>query len=48
MSCRKNDAALMWLKIVSLVNTEDIHNAEKAAQTVILEEIVTNSEIEMR
>jgi hypothetical protein len=40
--------ALMWLKIVLLVETCNTGRAESAAQTVILEEIVTNSESEMR
>ena len=39
---------LMWLKIVSLVETCNAERVERAAQTVILEGIVTNSEFEMR
>jgi hypothetical protein len=39
---------LMWLKILSLVKTCNTGRAETAAQTVILEGIVTNSEIETR
>jgi hypothetical protein len=36
--------ALMWLKIMLLVKTCNTGRAESAAQTVILEGIVTNSE----
>jgi hypothetical protein len=38
----------MWLKIVPFVKTDNRPNAEDPAQTVILEGIVTNSEIETR
>jgi hypothetical protein len=42
--CLGNDCALMWLKIVRLVKTCNTGRGESAAQTGILEGIVTNSE----
>jgi hypothetical protein len=44
----ERNVALMWLKILPLVKTFCTSKVESAAQTVILEGIVTNSEFEMR
>ena len=38
----------MWLKIVPLVETNNIYSAGNTTQTVILKATVTKSEIEMR